>query len=207
MYYRIFFPIYQWAAQKMCFHCQDFIPKGGKILDLGCGSGIVAKAFQDFFQAKVVGVDIEDRRIFYIPFEIIDGKILPFPEKSFDAALINYVLHHSEDPEALLREAKRVARKIIIYEDLPEDLLSKVYCKFHNLTFNKFFQKPSEAKPSEGGDESKLRKRQTSATNNNTSFKTGKEWEEIFQKTGLTIIFKKKINNFPVKKELYVLGV
>jgi len=183
MYYRIFSPIYQWAAQKMCFHCQDFIPKGGKILDLGCGSGIVAKAFQDFFQAKVVGVDIEDRRIFYIPFEIIDGKILPFPEKSFDTVLINYVLHHSDDPTALLEEAKRVSKKIIIYEDLPEDFLSKIYCKFHDLTFNKFFQK-----------------------NNNTSFKAGKEWEEIFQKTGLTIIFKKKINNFPVKKELYILG-
>lgn len=168
----------------MCLDCQNFIPKGAKLLDLGCGSGIVAKAFQDFFQAKVVGVDIKDQRILYIPLEIINGKTLPFPEKSFDAVLISYVLHHSDDPVALLKEAKRVGREIIIYEDLPEDFLAKIYCKIHGLTFNKFFQK-----------------------GNNASFKTSREWEEIFQKMGLRIIFKKKINNFPVKKELYVLGV
>ena len=183
MYYRLFSPIYQWAAKKMCFQCQDFIEKGEKILDLGCGSAIVAKAFQNFFQAKVIGVDIKDQRVFDIPFEIINGRELPFPEKSFDTVLINYVLHHSQEPEALLKEAKRVAKKIIIYEDLPENLFSKIYCKIHGFTFNKFFQK-----------------------NNNLSFKTAKEWEEIFQKLGLAIIFKKKINNFPVKKELYVLG-
>jgi len=166
----------------MCLDCQSFIEKGGKLLDLGCGSGIVAKAFQDFFEAKVVGVDIKDQRISYIPFEIINGKKLPFPEKSFDAVLINYVLHHSNDPIALLEEAKRVSKKIIIYEDLPEGILSKIYCQFHSLTFNKLFQ---------GG--------------NNASFKTGREWEEIFQKTGLRIIFKKKIDNFPTKKELFIL--
>ncbi len=184
-YYRIFSPIYQRAAKKMCLDCRDFIEKGGKILDLGCGSGIIAKVFQDFFQAKVIGVDIKDHRVFYIPFEIINGKKLPFPEKSFDAVLINYVLHHSDDPEALLEEAKRIAKKIIIYEDLPENLLSKIYCKIHSITFNKFFQKPSKA---------------------NYSFKTGKEWEEIFQKIGLNLVFKKRIENFPVKKELFVLG-
>jgi ubiquinone/menaquinone biosynthesis C-methylase UbiE len=183
MYYRIFFPFYQWAAQKMCHDCQDFIKKGERLLDLGCGSGIVAKAFQDFFQAKVIGVDIRDQRIFNFPFEIIDGKTLPFSEKSFDTVLISYVLHHSNDPVALLKEAKRVSKKIIIYEDLPETLLSKIYCKFHSITFNKFFQK-----------------------NSNSSFKTSEEWEKIFQKIGLTIIFKKRINNFPVKKELYILG-
>ena len=182
MYYQIFSPIYQWAAQKMCQDCQPFIPTGGKILDLGCGSGIVAKAFQGFFKAKVIGVDIKDRRVFYIPLKIINGKTLPFPEKSFDTVLINYVLHHSDDPVALLKEAKRVSKKIIIYEDLPENLLSKIYCQLHGLTFNKFFQE-----------------------NNSAIFKTGEEWEETFQKAGLTIIFKKKINNFSVKKALYIL--
>jgi len=184
MYYRISSLIYRWTAEKMCQDCQEFIKKGEKILDLGCGSGIVAKAFQDFFQAKVMGVDIEDRRVCGIPFEIIEGKTLPFPEKSFDTVLINYVLHHSESPEALLKGAKRVAKKIIIHEDLAEGFLSKIYCRLHGFTFNRFFQK-----------------------NNNTSFKTSKEWEEIFQRISLTIIFKKKVSNFPVRRKLYVLGV
>ncbi len=169
----------------MCLDCQDFIEKGEKILDLGCGSGIVAKAFQDFFQADVIGVDIKDQRIFYIPFEITNGKSLPFPEKYFDTVLINFVLHHTENPSALLREAKRVSRdKIIIFEDLPEGFLSKIICKIHGISFNKIF-----------GNSSK------------TSFKKEKDWGKIFNELGLNIIFKQRRYNFPVKKELFVLGV
>lgn len=169
----------------MCRDCRDFIKKGEKILDLGCGSGIAGKEFQKFFKAEVTGVDIKDNRIVDISFQIIDGKNLPFPEKSFDTVLINYVLHHSNDPASLLKETKRVAKKIIVYEDLPEGLLSKIYCRLHGLTFNKFFQ---------GG--------------NIASFKTNREWEEIFRKIGLNIFFQKKINHFPGKKgKLYVLGV
>ena len=183
-FYRIFSKIYERAAQKMCLDCQDFIQKDSKILDLGCGSGIVAKNFEDFFQAKVIGVDIRDRRIFPIPFQMIDGKNLPFPDNSFDIVLINYVLHHSGDPIVLLKEAKRVAKdKIIVYEDLPEGLLSRIICKIHGISFAKIFQ-----------------------NQNQTSFKSEREWEEVFKKIGLNIIFKRRINNFPVKKELFILG-
>jgi ubiquinone/menaquinone biosynthesis C-methylase UbiE len=183
MYYRIFFQIYRGAAQKMCRDCQNFIEKGEKILDLGCGSGIVAKTLQDFFQAEVIGVDIKDRRIVNIPFKIIDGKTLPFPENSFDIIFISYVLHHSLDPLALIKEAKRVSnKKIIIYEDLPEGFLSKLICRLHNFLFDRFFQHQKTP----------------------FSFKSEEEWEKIFKEIGLKLIFKKKVNNFPVKKELFV---
>jgi ubiquinone/menaquinone biosynthesis C-methylase UbiE len=183
-YYRIFAKIYERAAQKMCLDCQGFIQKGSKILDLGCGSGIIGMTFQDFFQAEVIGVDIKDNRIFPISFKIINGKSLPFPENSFDVVLINYVLHHSGDPTLLLKEAKRVTRgKIIVYEDLPEGLLSGIFCKIHGISFDKIFKNP-----------------------NQTSFKSEREWEEIFKKIGLNIIFKRRKSNFPVKKELFILG-
>jgi len=184
MYYRVFSKIYERAAQKMCLECQDFIEKGSKILDLGCGPGIVGKTLQDFFQTEVIGVDIKDKRIFPIPFEIIDGYQLPFPENSFDVVFISYVLHHSSNPLSLLKEAKRVSdKKIIIYEDLPEGFLSKLICWLHNLTFNRFFQHQ----------------------NTLPFFKSEKEWEKIFQEIGLNIFFKKRINNFPIKKELFIL--
>jgi len=198
-FYRIFSKIYERAAQKMCLDCQDFIQKGSKILDLGCGPGIIGETFGDFFQAKVIGVDIKDNRIYPLPFKIINGKSLPFPENSFDIVLINYVLHHSGDPILLLKEAKRVAKdKIIVYEDLPEGLLSRIICKIHGISFARIFQNQNQTPERSEGE------RRTNVLQ--TSFKSEKEWEEVFKKIGLNIVFKSRINNFPVKKELFILG-
>ena len=167
----------------MCKECRDFIQNDSKILDFGCGSGIIGKAFQEFFQADLLGVDIKDRRIYPIPFKLIDGKSLPFPENSFDVVLINYVLHHSRDPVALLSEAKRVTRdKIIISEDLAEGCLSKLVCWLHGISFDKLFGNPTK-----------------------TSFNSEKGWEKIFKGLGLNVIFKEIRHTFPVKKELFVL--
>lgn len=185
MYYRIFSKIYEMGAKKMCRVCQDFIEQGSKILDLGCGSGLAAKNFQDFFQAEVIGVDIRDNRVVPIPFKIIDGENLPFNDHSFDVVMINFVLHHCQNPERLLKEAKRVSKKIIIFEDLPEGVLSKLRCYFHQITFF-------------GGERQKF------------NFKTSNEWKELFKKLGLKIFAQKrvftKLDWFdPVKKILFVL--
>jgi ubiquinone/menaquinone biosynthesis C-methylase UbiE len=186
MYYRLFSKIYKIGAIQMCKDCKDYIEKGSKILDFGCGSGIVAKEFEKFFSAKVVGVDIKDNRIIKIPFfKIKDGEKLPFKDNSFDVVLLSYVLHHTLNSEKILQEAKRVGKKIIVFEDLPEGILSKLRCKFHQITFF-------------GGDRK------------NYNFKKSKEWEKIFAKLGLEMIVKKPVfTTFdfldPVKKILFVL--
>jgi len=191
-YYSFFLKYYRKAAEKMCADCKDFIAKGSKILDLGCGSGVIGKYFQDFFQAEVIGVDIEDKRVENIPFKIIDGVNLPFADNSFDTVLIAYVLHHASDPMSLLREAKRVTRKnIIIYEDLPEGFFGRILCGFHGITFNIFLQKKKQKH----------------------HFKKVEEWEEIFANLGLKNFFSKKIvanytiayNAYPVKRFFFVL--
>jgi ubiquinone/menaquinone biosynthesis C-methylase UbiE len=182
-YYRLFSKIYEIGAREMCLDCQGFIKEGSKILDLGCGSGIAAKYFQDFFGAKVIGVDIRDNRLVPIPFQIFDGKNLPFENNFFDIVLINYVLHHCQSPEELLKEAKRVAKRIIIFEDLPEGFFSKLRCKIHQMTFpgKKIF-----------------------------NFKTQKEWRKIFDKLALKIIAENQVFTKiswldPVKRILFVL--
>lgn len=185
MYYQAFLKIYQRAAKKMCQDCQGFIEKKSRILDLGCGVSIVAKTFQDFFQAELIGVDVKDRRIFPIPFKKIDGRSLPFPENNFDAVLITYVLHHSQDPLSLLKEARRVTRdKILIYEDLAEGFFSGLFCKLHGISFNKIFD-----------------------NRNKTCFKSDKAWQSLFKELGLRLVFQKKVSSIfnPVKKKLFVL--
>ena len=186
IYYKFFSKIYKIGAKQMCQDCQDFIERGSNILDLGCGSGIVAKEFEKFFQAKVVGADIKDNRLVKIPFfKIKDNEELPFKDNSFDVVLISYVLHHSQNPEKILKEAKRVGKKIIIFEDSPEGVLSKLRCKLHQITFF-------------GG------------SRKNFNFKKMKEWEKIFEKLKLKIIAKKRVfTKFnwldPVKRILFVL--
>jgi ubiquinone/menaquinone biosynthesis C-methylase UbiE len=171
-YYKIFSGFYRFAAQKMCEECSPFISKKSKILDLGCGSGIVANEFKKCFNVETSGVDIIDKRVVGIPFSLYDGKNLPLPDNSFDAVLISYVLHHCEDPVAVLKEAKRVARKkIILYEDAADGLIPKVVCKFHGMAFAKFFQKNDEC----------------------GNFKTSGDWKDVFDKLGLELIFEKKV--------------
>lgn len=169
----------------MCFDCKDFIEEGSNILDLGCGSGIVADEFGKFFKAKIVGADIKDQRVKKIPFAIIDGFHLPFPQDFFDVVLINYVLHHTKDPTSLLEEAKRVSKeKIIIYEDLPEGFLSKLICQLHYFSYNFLFQKSRESK---------------------INFRDDKNWKDVFNDIKLKLVFEKEISSFPIKKKLFIL--
>lgn len=186
MYYRIFSKIYERAAKKMCQDCKNFIPKGSRILDLGCGSGIVTKTLGNFFESLVTGVDIKDSRVVNIPFRIIDGKNLPFRENEFDISFISYVLHHAEDWTALLKEAKRVTKdRILIYEDLAEGKISDFICKIHGKSFNYFLQKNDEER----------------------KFLDSRKWKEIFEESGLKLISEKKVSSLfsPVKKKLFVL--
>jgi len=170
-YYSFFSGIYRLAAKRMCQDCKDFIKKGSKILDLGCGSGIVSNEFGKFFKADLLGIDITDQRIEKIRFQVFDGLKIPFPENYFDLTLINYVLHHTPDPVAILKEAKRISKKIIIFEDLPEGFLAKLRCFFHQASYNLFFQKEKRK----------------------FNFKTKREWEMIFEEIGLKIVESKRV--------------
>jgi len=184
-HYRSFSRIYDWAAKRMCESCRPFIKKGSKILDIGTGSGIIAKNLGDYFESEIIGVDVEDKRVVDVSFKIIDGKNLPFDDNEFDISFISFVLHHTRNAEHLLKEAKRVSRdKIIIYEDLAEGFVSSFFCRIHGFLFDKFCQT---------GD-------------NPAFFKSEKEWEELFNSLGLSIIFKKKLKSlYPVKKIQFVL--
>jgi len=185
-FYKIFSEIYEMAAEKMCLHCKGFIKEDSKILDLGCGSGIIGKNFQKYFKGDLIGVDIKDQRTVNIPFQIYNGISLPFSENCFDVVLINYVLHHCQNPSIIIEEAKRVAKdKIIIFEDLAEGTLAKLICKIHGISFDFLFQKNKET----------------------GNFKKGNEWGKIFENSGLKLVFEKRVSSIcdPVKKKLFIL--
>lgn len=102
------------------------IPGGGTVLDLGCGDGQVAAGLMALRPDLVVqGVDVLLRPVTHIPVTLYDGAMLPFADGSFDYVTIVDVLHHTDDPAAVLAEARRVARRGVVVKDhLREGLLA-----------------------------------------------------------------------------------
>lgn len=120
-------------------HLAEMIPGGGKVLDLGCGDGSIAKTLMEARpDLRVEGVDIMVRPSTHIPVTQFDGDKLPFRARSFDYVTIVDVLHHTDDPTAVLKEAVRVARKgIVIKDHLLEGFLAGPALRFMDWVGNK----------------------------------------------------------------------
>ncbi len=94
------------------------LPANGQVLDVGCGDGLLAALMQKGKPNVVItGIDVLVRDHTYIPVVKFDGTTIPFPDRSFDTLVFVDVLHHTDDPVLLLREATRVARKTIVIKD------------------------------------------------------------------------------------------
>jgi len=88
------------------------------LLDVGCGDGtIAARVGQAVGAERVVGLDVALRDELAIEAFAYDGGLLPFADQSFDVVLLTDVLHHAENPLALLRESLRVASVGVALKD------------------------------------------------------------------------------------------
>lgn len=93
---------------------REGITEAASVLDVGCGTGVMAGSFRP---ENYVGVDTNARYISRARatknryrFEVADGRSLPFADGTFDAVLITGVIHHLDDASALslLQESRRV---------------------------------------------------------------------------------------------------
>lgn len=89
---------------------------GGRLLDIGCGTGFIIHLAADVFD-EIHGVDITpemmaqvDRSLGNITLHEAPAEKLPFPDASFDAVTAYSFLDHLEDVSAMFREAARVLR-------------------------------------------------------------------------------------------------
>jgi SAM-dependent methyltransferase len=105
-------------ADDIVARIAPLLPSDGPVLDVGAGACQVA--------ARLVGrgfdvtaVDVRDVSCEpSIEVLVVDGARLPFPDDAFAAAMLITMLHHTRDPELVLREAARVARRVVVMEDV-----------------------------------------------------------------------------------------
>ena len=96
----------------------ELLPHGASVLDVGCGDGTPAVLIkQRRPDISIEGIDLVPYPDAKIPVEKFDGRHIPRGDKSVDAVIFIDVLHHTDDPTILLREAKRVARRCVVVKD------------------------------------------------------------------------------------------
>ncbi len=85
--------------------------KSAKLLDIGTGSGHIAKAFSNY-GSKVCSIDPHDLRVEKIGYEFIQmtGTKIPYREQEFDIVISNHVIEHVEDQKEHLDEIYRVLK-------------------------------------------------------------------------------------------------
>ena len=99
-------------------HIAGLLPRGGTVLDVGCGDGLLARWVMDKRpDVSIRGIDVRVRDGTHIPVDGFDGTTIPYADKDFDAVMFVDVLHHTDDPMVLLIEANRVARRMVVIKD------------------------------------------------------------------------------------------
>lgn len=174
-------------SYDMALELARVLPRHSRVLDIGCGSGFIAHHLSAMLGAQVTGLDVRKRADAPIQYVCFDGVRLPVPDRSFEAALLCYVLHHAQDQRAFLCEVRRVlgvGGLAVVYEDIPEGLWDRLGCRAHDRAWR------SRTGP--------------------CTFRRGQEWRSLFESSGFEVVAERGLSrwrNFshPVCRRLYVL--
>ena len=90
---------------------------GGRVLDLGAGTGVAGRAALGAGAGQVVAADLAVAMLRHAgPAQhpvVADAAALPFRDQAFDLIVAAFCLNHLSPPGAALREARRVGRGLV----------------------------------------------------------------------------------------------
>ena len=117
----------------------SFLSKSQSHIDIGSGPGSLLLVMRER-GFDIDGLDINDSAYKdTLKAHIYDGKTMPFGAQSYDTALLSTMLHHTPDPDHILRESARIANRLIIIEDVYNgpimEWLTKRFDSLMNLEF------------------------------------------------------------------------
>jgi ubiquinone/menaquinone biosynthesis C-methylase UbiE len=133
----------RWRVEEKLRDITPDLKPGDRILDLGSGNCVLVE------QLRARGFDVQPVDLANLSFipgiapVLYDGRTLPFPDNSFDVALVITVLHHTRDPDAVLAEVRRKARRLVVIEEIFENSAEKYATFAIDSLFNlEFFGHP-----------------------------------------------------------------
>jgi SAM-dependent methyltransferase len=122
----------RWRARR----ARSWVPRGGRVLDIGCHQGEFLNSLGDRIQASI-GLDpltsaAGSNRHWLLPMAFSEP--LTFPDGTFDAIVLLATLEHIRDKEPLARECFRLLRaggRIII--TVPSPRVDQIVGLLHRL--------------------------------------------------------------------------
>lgn len=112
---------YEEAYQKSVDLVLKYVKAADRVLEIGCGTGIISFGIQDHVR-EVVGTDISakmieiakakaaDQKAENVSFFVQDGYQNQFEDHSFDHVLLFNILYIVKEPDSVLKEAKRLLK-------------------------------------------------------------------------------------------------
>lgn len=154
-------------ARRKLEWIKDWITPDSRLVDIGSGPGSTLSVMRSAGY-NIEGLDIRDGS--YRPelkARLYPGDEFPYADQQFDTALLLTMLHHTAEPEKIIAEAARCARRIIIIEDVYDSAFQAWYTKrTDSLTNLEFIGHPH-------------------------SNRSDAEWRETFERLGLVMRYAK----------------
>jgi ubiquinone/menaquinone biosynthesis C-methylase UbiE len=104
------------------YYLSKYILKKDRVLEVGCGNGFFYNYLKKFADMDYTGIDTSNEMLVMaglahpgITFKKGDGYHIDAPDDSFDAVFAIDVLIHLPDIVTMIREMKRVSRRIVAF--------------------------------------------------------------------------------------------